>query len=442
MRDCEKLLFDRPIAFGEGAGYYDLREFHNDWIRNWIRELQKPNNEITHQAHRNSYKSTCEEILAAILLVVRPDLTIGLFRKTQDSVVKTTRGILKILQTPLFATCAMQYWNGIPQKIRVKSQTEIDTNYNSVGGGQSQFTAQGIHGTLTSQHFDIIITDDIITKEDRGSRAERDFTRGAYLELQRLLNDGGAMLNTGTPWHKQDAFELMPMPETWDYHRTGLLSQEKIAHLQEITPASEFSANYELKHIADEDAMFSLVERGDISQFPMDGCVMYIDPAFTPTGHDYTAICCMSYDNNKANALGFAYRTPWNRLANPMGDVQADIEGSEIAKIIAMCNVKRIAVEVNSLGELPMAILSQFGLPIIEVNHNIIGKHQRIMTTATIINDLRLIEIPGNRANYEFVSQVYDYNMDAEFRDAPDALAGSIEVGLPELYARSGLKKI
>ena len=133
---------------------------------------------------------------------------------------------------------------------------EISTNLSIDVKGTSQLVAQGIGGSLTGKHYDLIFTDDIINLQDRISKAERDRTKLIVYELMNIKNRGGRQFNTGTPWHKEDAFTIMPNIHKWDCYSTGIMSQEEIEETKKNMIPSLFSANYELKHIADEDALF------------------------------------------------------------------------------------------------------------------------------------------------------------------------------------------
>ena len=82
---------------------------------------------------------------------------------------------------------------------------------------------------MTGKHADIILTDDIVNLQDRISAVERKRICGVYQELQNIRNPGGRILNTGTPWHPDDAFRLMPPPEKYDCYQTGLLTKDAMA---------------------------------------------------------------------------------------------------------------------------------------------------------------------------------------------------------------------
>ena len=48
----------------------------------------------------------------------------------------------------------------------------------------------------------------------------------------------------------------MPEPERWDCYSTGILTEAEIEEKRQSMAPSLFAANYELKHIAAEDALF------------------------------------------------------------------------------------------------------------------------------------------------------------------------------------------
>ena len=148
----------------------------------------------------------------------------------------------------------------------------------------------GLGGSLTGKHAEIIITDDIVNRLDRVSHAERERTKAVYMELQNVRNRGGRIINTGTPWHKEDAFSIMPEAEKYDCYQTGLIAEEKLEALRLAMSPSLFAANYELRHIAAENALFTSAPRfTDDAALLRDG-IAHIDAAYG--GEDYTALTC------------------------------------------------------------------------------------------------------------------------------------------------------
>jgi hypothetical protein len=103
----------------------------------------------------------------------------------------------------------------------------------------------------------LIVADDIITLEDRISKAEREYVKLYIQELINVVRDSCKIVFTGTPWHKDDAFSIMPNIQRYDCYSTGLINATMLQTIRDSMTSSLFAANYELKHIADKDAMFT-----------------------------------------------------------------------------------------------------------------------------------------------------------------------------------------
>src|SRR5699024_8171524 len=131
-----------------------------------------------------------------------------------------------------------------------ESVSEIDTNLKASSRGTVQLIIVGLRASLTGNHADIVVTDDIININDRISKAHRDRTKYVYQELQNIKNRGGRFINTGTPWHKDDAFTLMPNLIKYDCYDVGIFTDEMIQKLRDSMSPSLLAANYEHKHVA------------------------------------------------------------------------------------------------------------------------------------------------------------------------------------------------
>lgn len=246
------LVLNHPVQFGIESGFEDLEDIHNEWIKSFLFSEE----DETLLAHRGSYKTTCLSIAIAILLVMFPNQTIIFMRKTDTDVMEIVLQVQKLLQSDIFQAFSEALW-GKSVILLKATTTEIDTNLKESNKGTSQLLALGIGASITGKHADIVITDDIVNLKDRVSRAERERTKTQYQELQNVKNRGGRFINTGTPWHKEDAISKMPNVRRYDCYETGLISKEQLEHLRQAMIPSLFAANYELKHIADKDAMFS-----------------------------------------------------------------------------------------------------------------------------------------------------------------------------------------
>lgn len=285
------VIKNQPYEIGHWVGFNDLTELHNDWIKSFL----YTDTDQTLLAHRGSFKTTCLSIAIALMLVINPKQKILFFRKTDDDVVEIVSQVKNILRSGCMKLIVMKLY-GIQLKITKETQTEVNTNLNTDTKGASQLLGLGIKTSITGKHADVVITDDIVNLNDRISPAERQRIRLAYDELQNVKNRGGRFINTGTPWHKEDAISKMPNITRYDCYQTGLIDKEELQELRQSMPPSLFAANYELKHIADEESLFSAPKFTDKTALIYDG-IAHIDAAYG--GSDSTAftICHKVGDN-------------------------------------------------------------------------------------------------------------------------------------------------
>ena len=279
-----RFLTLRPAEYGRMLGYGKLTALHNGWIR----EMLLGRGDMTLQAHRGSYKTTAVGVTLAIQLMLRGRENCMFIRKTDDDVKEVLRQVARNLEHPV-SRALYRTLSGRALKVRANA-TEITTSAYRGVSGAAQLIGIGTQSSITGKHADRVFTDDIVNLQDRRSRAERERVREFYHELRNVVNRGGRIVNTGTPWHREDAFACMPEAERWDCYQTGLMGREEIEALRMGMPPSLFAANYELKHIASEDALF--VEAPAFTDDPAllrDG-VAHIDAAYG--GGDFTALTC------------------------------------------------------------------------------------------------------------------------------------------------------
>ncbi|MDT2483151.1 hypothetical protein [Enterococcus avium] len=276
-----ELIKENPVLIGNWVGFPDLVELHNDWLKSFLFATE----DQTLLAHRGSYKTTDLAVAISLLMVLFPNKTIIFLRKTDTDVIEIITQVAKILTSTEFIRLVFALY-GTKLKLVKFNTTEIDTNLKTSARGTSQLLGMGIGASLTGKHADIVITDDIVNIKDRTSKAERERTKLQYQELQNVKNRGGRFINTGTPWHKDDAINLMPNVQRFDCYQTGLITKDQLKHLQQSMSPSLFAANYELKHIADEDSLFDAPKYTDDTSLIYNG-IAHIDAAYG--GSDSTA---------------------------------------------------------------------------------------------------------------------------------------------------------
>lgn len=328
-------------------------------------------------------------------------------RKTGDDVKEIITQTQKMLRDPVTQALCNAIW-GVNLVMSKENAYEINTNLTNDPRGTAQLVGMGIGGSLTGKHFDRIFTDDIVNIEDRTSKAERERTKLRYQELHNLINRGGRIFNTGTPWHKEDCFSIMPNPIRYDCYNTGLISDEELASIKSSMLASLFAANYELRHIAAEDVIFTDPQTGADPSMIEQSNYCHIDAAYG--GDDYTAFTICRKWQGKYYVLGKL----WHKHVDYCED--------EIISLRKQHNAGRIYCEDNGdKGYLAKQLRSK--------GERVTNYHESTNKFLKITSYLKgvwkdVIFVTGT--DEEYIQQVTDYNENAEHDDAPDSLASII----------------
>jgi hypothetical protein len=396
------ILLNEPVKIGYAVGFDKLTALHNRWIIEMIRGTQ----DKTLQAHRGSYKTTCVSIALACIFVLLPNKKTLFLRKTDADVKEVIRQVRNILLSPPMQEAA-RLIHGKDMVLITQTASELSSNLPGDSKGTSQLVAMGINGSITGKHFDRIFTDDIVNVQDRTSKAERDRTKIVYQELQNIRNRGGRIFNTGTPWHKEDCFSLMPNIERHDCYSTGLISKEQLQIIREAMTASLFAANYELRHIASDDVIFTSPQTGADPALAEQG-ICHIDASYG--GEDGTAftIC------KKSGGKYYIYGRLWQK--------HVDDCLPEIIRLRKAFNAGIIYCERNAdKGYLAKALRDKGERA--DTYHEKMNKFVKI--TSYLKSEWKnVVFVAGTDA--EYINQICDYTENAEHDDAPDSAASIV----------------
>ena len=395
------LLMRHPARVARLCGLDRLTdELHGAWLEEMICGRE----DFTLLAHRGSYKTSCLAFAMTAMLLVYPRRNIIFMRKTDEDVVEVIRQVKKLLQSDAMQRLAEMIY-GVPVQVLKTDMFSVQLScYQSVRGA-AQLLGLGTGGSLTGKHADVVITDDIVNLQDRISPPERRRIRGIYQELRNIVNPDGHFLNTGTPWHPEDAISLMPNIRRCDCYHSGLLSEETLLRLRRAMTPSLFAANYELKHIAAEGALFGECppEDGDAAML-RDG-VAHVDAAYG--GEDFTALTC-------GKAVGetlYLYGRLWR------GHVDQALE-----EILGECErlmCGPIHVETNGdKGYLARELRSRGAM--VKPYAEGMNKHVKIATHLRKWWPNVMFVRGTDRA---YIDQILDYTADAAHDDAPDSAA-------------------
>lgn len=397
-------------------GFTKLTDLHNTWIIDMVYGTE----DKTLQAHRGSYKTTCVAVSLALICVLLPSCRTLFMRKTDSDTKEIIAQVKNILEHPVTRYFVRCIYDADLQLVKATA-SEISTNLCQDVKGTAQLSSRGVKGSLTGKHFDRIFTDDIVNLEDRSSRAEREHTKAIYQELQNIRNRGGRIYNTGTPWHKDDAFILMPNIVRYDCYKTGLISEKELSAIREGMTASLFAANYELRHIASDDVMFFSPHTGEDAARVEQG-ISHIDAAYD--GEDYTAftICRKISVEHPATETEEAWMEDRYYILGRLWRKHVDDCLDEIILLHQTFNAGRIYCEKNSDKGYLKKELKNRGLRA-ESYQESMNKFVKISTyLKSVWRNVYFVVGTDD----EYISQICDYNEDAEHDDAPDSAASIV----------------
>lgn len=400
------LLLDYPVIIGRDYGFTKLTDLHNDWIRHMVIGVR----DETLMSHRGSYKTTCVSVALACIVVASPREKTMFTRKTDDDTKEIVAQTKKILMSDTMQTICKAV-HGCYLELGKDSATEINTNLAGRDPrGTSQIFAIGMGSSLTGKHFDRIFTDDIVNVKDRISRAERERTKLFYQELQNIKNRGGRIFNTGTPWHKDDCFSIMPPAEKFDCYHTGLIAADELAEIKSKMVPSLFAANYELRHVASEDVIFPEPSAVGADRSLAEQGIGHVDAAYG--GEDYVAFteCC------RKGGKYYVYGRLWKKHIDDVED--------EIIRLHNSFNAGKLYCEDNGdKGYLAKSLKSK-GARVVKY-HESENKFIKISSfLKPVWNDIVFVE----GTDKEYIDMICDFNENAEHDDAPDSLASIIRI--------------
>ena len=199
----------------------------------------------------------------------------------------------------------------------------------------------------------------------------------------------------------------MPNVKKFDCYSTGLITKEQLQALRDSMTPSLFAANYELRHIANEDALFTSPNYTDNVPAIYNG-LAHIDASYG--GKDGTAFTIIKQTEN-----GFvAYGKRWNKHVDDCID--------EIIALHAHYQAGTIHAETNAdKGYLAKALRDR-GLYVQDYHES----QNKMIKIATYLRKYWITIQWLDDTDPDYMSEVLDYTENAEHDDAPDSAASLI----------------
>ncbi|TGL39649.1 hypothetical protein EHQ53_14095 [Leptospira langatensis] len=414
---------EKPHLLGKLIGYDKLSDIHSEWIKEaWLRKPGVEGRETIHKAARGSYKSVAIVIVGGIWYhLFKPDTRTIIFRKTHTQASEAIAEMRKGYESD---NLRQLYWDlfGIDNLEGKKwSDTQgIELITKTKPTKEPSFLPRGIDSAITGYHCERLITDDIVTILDRYSKKERTNTITIAKEFINIIERGtGKIVYNGTPWHKDDLFSTLPPGKSYSIHSPELLraipdyTPEDLSAIKKRIGISLFAANYELKHIADENRLFNEPVFHDwVSGTPLVG---YLDPSYS--GENHTALTFVGpiihNGQKKIQARGFV----WDKH---VGDCY-----SEILRLLDRYKVGTLWVEENADQGQAYKDLARLrkikGL--VRGHREKMNKHARIVSF--VLGNWDMIVFPHD-VESDWLNEVMEYVEGEEPDDAPDSFAGAV----------------
>jgi hypothetical protein len=413
-----RLVAEYPHLIGHMVGKKKLTALHSRWIHSlWDKEEH-----TSLMAHRGAFKTTaCSEVGVVNHLLWHPDDRICMIRETWTEANNTLKTISNYMQSELVQELFRAIHDAYPIATTDRDGRLVFSFKRSITK-EGSVDAYGVDTVPTGSHYDVVLVDDAITIRDRFSRAKRERTVENLLEIKmNILDPGKFMRCVGTPWHKEDAWRILPRPLKYDVYSTGILTPEQIEEKREGMTGPMFSANYELEHTASDDMLFAEPEFG----------------AWVASSQRIYAQLDAAYGGKDTNALTVMQRRPDGGI-QAYGKVFSGHVNKRIEEIQRVCDIRgarMLIMESNSDRGFSADILRKFGEQdgaVLRTNtyHEKQDKHVKISSyLGHHWHDI----VWDSRTDEDYMSQVTDYVEDAAPDDAPDSAASLLrEVFFPQ----------
>jgi hypothetical protein len=390
-----------PHLLGNMLGKTKLTIMHSYWIR-YVWESGKFHNSF--QAHRGSYKTTAIVVIGSIWwMLFHPNDRIAIIRDKYTDACEVVNTIKLLMKEP-FTKALFEYAHGRALKTLEKKENRLLYNFKGTKTPEASINAFGIDTGIVGKHFDVVVCDDIIVLKDRLSQAKRERTRGIVHELRANIIDPGCPVHfIGTPWHKRDAWQACPEPIQFDVTKTGILSEEEIRHKRTVTTGPLWAANYELKHVASDEAEFANPTFTKWHDGDIKNLTGHLDAAFS--GDNTTALTFMGEREDRFPTIGWTFTEHINEKLN---HIASKWRRYKVGTIYTETNADKgfVAMELRKRG----VVVSEY--------HEDMNKHHKITTHLKAFWDK--IDY-AEESDETYLEQIVDYTEGQEPDDAPDS---------------------
>jgi hypothetical protein len=403
---------NNPEKLGHAIGYDRLTVDHG----NWIKYIWGPNPDASEraiQAHRNSYKTTSIVVLGVIWYILfNPQHTVLIVREEMSNAIATLQEIADKYKHRNLQAIYNEFFDLFPLVLKRETQKSIILPNKRDIGREGNIDAAGLGTSKTGRHYNRIHTDDIMTLKDRVSKAKRDKAKEELRELRNIkMLQTGVITHTGTPWHRDDAWTIIPNIKKFPIGTVNIPEIMKDLNkakndFREGTTSSLYACNYDLKHVANEDSLFQNAKW--LNDIPENyEPVGHIDAGYK--GKNTTALTLIQEIGVKLILTGFI----WDKnIMENMGVIRNKIQDNR-------WKIGSIHMEDNADKGFTARDVREFHASVVEY-HESMNKHIKIVTF--LVKHWKNVYFTP-ATDPEYVNQILDYVETQEPDDAPDSAA-------------------
>jgi predicted phage terminase large subunit-like protein len=426
--------------------YDKLGPKHKEWCDRYEEIKKSGRQRILLMKPRGTYKTTIYSVSNIIDILMDDwvrtggtfDKRILLTSSTEDMAVQ----ILSEVRQHLKNSPNLKDFFGY-DPVESYNQREIQLFPRSVHKEPS-IKAKGAMSAIVSEHYDVIIVDDLCNNDDRESFAVRERKKRWFIDLISILNPTGLLLVVGTRWHLDDVYQYIltnnpNLPAKDQYHieiesiydkDTGeplfpsIYDRSDVERLKVEKGLVEFYSQYMNDPLPAETQLFKLEEFKFYTDYDKDfedaKHVIYVDPALGRE-LDYSVIIVGAIKDNT-----FYFRDVYaSNIITP------DKLITQIEFFFNRYNAHIVGIEANQFQTLFAQSVKRRGIPVHEVK-NFKKKQLRIEGLAPYVTSgvVRFRDDWMQRKDYqEVVEQLIKYPVH-KHDDGPDALEGAVRIGL------------
>lgn len=218
-----------PLYYGTNckAFMHDLLEMEVEWFHNeWVKSFESDKNTLL-LAPRCHGKSSMVAGYIIWRIINNPDiriLVVTLNQKLADGIMNTVKGTFEDNEEVknIFGDYKGSVWS--QQEIRVKRRRKT-----GIAHREKTLRVCGKSAKIVGQHFDLIILDDIIDREECKTPHKRKENIEWYRkEIKPMLLNNGKIIVVGTRWDNNDIYSKFMRYKSFDVQKYQAVINEEI----------------------------------------------------------------------------------------------------------------------------------------------------------------------------------------------------------------------